>query len=399
MVRRDRGGSGDAAVSKPNVQAGDLVGSFPALSVQLVQQPRRQRGWWTRIFWFYVKNIGVPYLLILLALFQRKRKYPEALNPEADGGELSGGSAGPDVKAIDRHNAWVRQYRLIAAGAFLILLIAEFIIFQPNEYDNNKLIYVWFLLLVPMAADYAMTLYRKMKSVGGRRIIAALFLIACFLSAGLTVARECVSNYQAYTVEDVAAAEFVKENTPEHCVFITGTQHLNPVASLAGRTIVNGSDLYLYFHGFNTTQRKAELKAFYEDPAGNLDLLTRIRRGLYLRERLGTFLLRRGYGRARQPVYTGVRKRAGRHRDLERRAWHAGYAVMDAFLKYSLEKQQKIRVVLLVDGVISQKNAVVLALTDSEATLRLSTKKEPVTVKLIDILSCDYARGDHGEED
>jgi hypothetical protein len=72
---------------------------------------------------------------------------------------------------------------------------------------------------------------------------------------------------------------------------------------------------------------------------------------------------------------------------------------MDAFLRYSLEKRKKIRVMLLLDGVISQKNAAVLSLTDSQAVLRLSAKKEPLTVRLSDILSCDYARGDHGEED
>ena len=212
-------------------------------------------------FWFYIKNVGVPYLLIVLALFQRKQTIP------GDAADLA-------VRRIRRHNAAVRQYRLIAAGAFLILLIAEFIIFQPNEYDNNKLIYVWFLLSLPMAADYAMTLYRKIRSVGGRRVIAVLFLIACFLSAGLTIARECVSDYQAYTNEDIAAAEYIHDNTPEHSVFITGTQHLNPAASLAGRTIVNGSDLYLYFHGYSTTERKEQLRAFYTDPADHLDLIS-----------------------------------------------------------------------------------------------------------------------------
>jgi hypothetical protein len=72
---------------------------------------------------------------------------------------------------------------------------------------------------------------------------------------------------------------------------------------------------------------------------------------------------------------------------------------MNTFLKYSLERQRKIRVVLLTDGRITQKNAVVLSLTASEAALRLSGKKEPVVVPLADILSCDYARGDHGEEE
>ncbi|HNX62483.1 MAG TPA: hypothetical protein PKN45_07565 [Candidatus Limiplasma sp.] len=168
---------------------------------------------------------------------------------------------------------WVRRNRLLAAGAFLILLIAELILFQPNEYDNNKLIYVWFLLCLPMAADYALEIYARLKGLGGRRVLAALTLTVFFLSAGLTVAREAVSDYQAYSAQDVAVADFVKQNTPEHSVFLTGNQHLNPVASLAGRTIVCGSDLYLYYHGFSTGERKQEVSAFYADPASNLELL------------------------------------------------------------------------------------------------------------------------------
>ena len=170
---------------------------------------------------------------------------------------------------------WVRQNRLLALGAFLILLVAELIIFQPNEYDNNKLIYVWFMLCLPMAADYALELFARLKGLGGRRVLGALFLVACFLSAGLTMAREAVSDYQAYGTADIAVAEFVKTETPEHSVFVTGNQHLNPVASLAGRTILCGSDLYLYYHGFNTTPRKQEVQAFYEAPADHLDLLAR----------------------------------------------------------------------------------------------------------------------------
>ena len=89
------------------------------------------------------------------------------------------------------------------------------------------------------------------------------------------MARECVSDYQAYSAADIETADFVLENTPEHSVFLTGNQHLNPVSSLAGRTILCSSDLYLYYHGFNTTGRQAEIAAFYADPAANLDLLKR----------------------------------------------------------------------------------------------------------------------------
>ena len=198
--------------------------------------------------WFYIKNIGLPYLLILLALCQRGRR----------------GEPLPDD---------LRQHRLIACGAFLIYLIAEFILFQPNEYDNNKLLYVWFLLCLPMAADYAMEVWERLRGIGGRRLIALGFVITCFLSAGLTVARECVSDYHAYSAVDVETADYIKASTPEHSVWITGNQHLNPVSSLAGRTILCSSDLYLYYHGFNTGERRAEIAAFYENPSRNLDLL------------------------------------------------------------------------------------------------------------------------------
>ncbi len=200
--------------------------------------------------WFYLKNIGVPYVLIILALCRRAPK---------------GESIGEDV----------RQNRLIACGAFLIYIIAEFILFQPNEYDNNKLFYVWFLLCLPMAADYALDVWERLRGIGGRRLIAAGFAVLCFTSSVLTVARECVSTYQAYSYVDVETAEYVKENTPRHSVFLTGSQHLNPVSALAGRTVVCSTDLYLYYHGFNTAERRAEIAAFYENPEDNLDFLRR----------------------------------------------------------------------------------------------------------------------------
>ncbi len=211
---------------------------------------RGGRGLVDPYLWFYIKNIGLPYILILLALMKRKPK---------------------DQPMPDD----VRQNRLIASGAFLIYLIAELILFQPNEYDNNKLFYVWFLLCLPMAADYAMELWERLSGLAGRRVIAGMFLTVCFLSAGLTVIRECRSDYQAYSAKDVAVGEYIRENTPEHCVFLTGNQHLNPVSSLAGRTILCSTDSYLYYHGFDTTSRRYEIAAFFEEPAENLWLLSK----------------------------------------------------------------------------------------------------------------------------
>ena len=50
---------------------------------------------------------------------------------------------------------------------------------------------------------------------------------------------------------------------------------MNPVSSLAGRTILCSSDSYLYYHGFDTTSRRREVEAFYENPSENLSLLSK----------------------------------------------------------------------------------------------------------------------------
>ncbi|HNX62482.1 MAG TPA: hypothetical protein PKN45_07560 [Candidatus Limiplasma sp.] len=71
---------------------------------------------------------------------------------------------------------------------------------------------------------------------------------------------------------------------------------------------------------------------------------------------------------------------------------------MERFLRYSLEKGRAIRAVLLLNGQMEQKTVTVLALDTQTATLRIGAKKTPVPVALTDILGCDYARGDHGEE-
>ena len=188
--------------------------------------------------WFYIKNIGLPFILILLSLLEKNEKR-----------------------------------RFIASGAFVIFLAAEFIQFQPNEYDNNKLFYIWYMLCAVIAADYGMELLDKLKGMRARPVIAVLCAILCFSTGVLAVAREANSDYEIFSKTDVAAAEYVEKNTDQHAVFMTGDQHRNFVSSLAGRRIVCGPDLWLSFHGYNNSERHADVRAFYADPMGNLELL------------------------------------------------------------------------------------------------------------------------------
>ena len=71
---------------------------------------------------------------------------------------------------------------------------------------------------------------------------------------------------------------------------------------------------------------------------------------------------------------------------------------MTRFLRYAVEHGRKIRAVFLMDGSLMQKTVEVLHYDESTVTLRIGQKKTPAVLPLSDLLGCDYARGDHGEE-
>ena len=68
------------------------------------------------------------------------------------------------------------------------------------------------------------------------------------------------------------------------------------------------------------------------------------------------------------------------------------------FLRYAVEHDRKIRAVFLLGGAMMQKTVSVVSYDEDTVTLRIGSKKTTVVLPLCDLLSCDYARGDHGEE-
>ena len=89
----------------------------------------------------------------------------------------------------------------------------------------------------------------------------------------MTILREWGSSYRVFSNADIDAAEYIREVTDPHDVFLTDDSwHLNPVSVLTGRSIVCGPDLFLYYHGIDTSERKEDVAAMFEDPADSQDL-------------------------------------------------------------------------------------------------------------------------------
>ncbi len=183
-------------------------------------------------FWFYIKNIGLVYILLVPAFFC--------------------------VGSI---------LRRLFLGGFAVKVISELIVFQPNYYDNIKLLYFWFLLACILVAGAVWDWIGKISSRPAQVCLAAGVVIVGTLSGILTLGREVVSKYQVFNASAIATAEYVDENTPADAVFLTGRQHLNPIASLAGRRIICGSSLYVYFHGMQHAQQDMAVRTMYENPS------------------------------------------------------------------------------------------------------------------------------------
>ena len=183
-------------------------------------------------FWFYIKNIGLPYLLLL-----------------------------PAFLSADRDSRW------LYGGGLLILLLSECIIFQPNPYDNNKLLFVWHLLGCGLVAGFLVNCFDRLKGIRGRAVLAALTVCVCILGGVLTLGREAVSDYELFSSDEVALSEYVKEQTPADAIFLTANNHDNAIAALTGRNILCGSGSYLYFHGLNYSENQAALTELYETPS------------------------------------------------------------------------------------------------------------------------------------
>ena len=196
--------------------------------------------------WFYIKNWGLLFLLLPVAFLD-----------------------------ADRHD------RAVYGGVLAVWCIGELVQFQPNPYDNNKILFIWFAYTCALVAKWLVRTYRRLRTqtlaqkqpLHGLRLLAGMTAVTLFLSGTLTLGRELVSEYQLIGAEEVEAAAFIQENTESDATFLTYNNHNNAVAVLTGRNIVCGAGTFLYFHGVDYSARESALRGLFEEPETTLPAL------------------------------------------------------------------------------------------------------------------------------
>ncbi|MBQ5670788.1 MAG: hypothetical protein IIV43_00340, partial [Oscillospiraceae bacterium] len=118
-----------------------------------------------------------------------------------------------------------------------------------------------------IAADFGVSLLRKITNIPMRRILGAAIVFLCTVSAVLTLGRECVAEYRLMEHEQVLVGEYVMEYTDPRDKILTTTRHNNVIAALTGRNIQCGSGSYVYFHGLDYREQEAAVRVMYEEPA------------------------------------------------------------------------------------------------------------------------------------
>ncbi len=146
--------------------------------------------------WFYIKNIGLVYLLLIPAFVHAKPKQ-----------------------------------RWLYDGGLAILALAELVVFQPNNYDNNKLLYVWHMLGCVLVAQLAgrPAWVKVAPRPGGRGWRPAVFSHVRQYADGRAGASERPTRSHPRTSR---WRRFVDINAESDALFLTSDNHL------AGRRFV-----------------------------------------------------------------------------------------------------------------------------------------------------------------
>jgi hypothetical protein len=161
----------------------------------------------------------------------------------------------------------------VMSGAFLLWFVVEIISFTPNTYDNNKLLYITYIFVCCLSADYGIDFLRSLKKASSRYLCMIGMVFLCTFSAVLTLCREVISDYTAYSSAQVEAAAFVEQNTSPTSRFLTNNRHVNEIAALAGRNVLNGAGTFLAMHGLYHTEYHEDFRTIYETPAVSADLI------------------------------------------------------------------------------------------------------------------------------
>lgn len=196
-------------------------------------------------FWFWFKNTGFFIPLLLAALYWRRREKP--LVP--------------------------RRALLFYLPFTLFFVIPNLIRLAPWVWDNNKVIFYWYVASAPLVALLLVELWRVSLSL---RIVTVILLVSLTLAGSLDVWRVIsqTTEHGEFDLEGIRFAELIKQQTPPRALIMNAPTFNHPVL-LTGRRTVLGYPGHIWTHGLEFVPRETDIKRIYAGAPGAEALLAR----------------------------------------------------------------------------------------------------------------------------
>ena len=153
-----------------------------------------------------------------------------------------------------------RDLRRTTLPMLLLLPLAMAVSFQPNPFDNIKLLLFVDVGCALLVADLTHRWFARGR-VGAT--VAAAAIVVCTASGALSWIRAPGARCVMATAVDVSFAARVLDATDAHSVVLTGQRLNHPVPFLTGRTIVLGFHNWLSQHGIPFQERADDVRAMY----------------------------------------------------------------------------------------------------------------------------------------
>jgi hypothetical protein len=195
--------------------------------------------------WFWFKNTGLFIPLVTAALYWRKGQDP--LVP--------------------------RRALFFYLPFTLFFIIPNLIRLAPWVWDNNKVIFYWYVASAPLASLLLIELWRKMAAL---RVVVVLLFVSLTLAGALDVWRVVsqTTEHGEFDHDGIRFAEMIKQQTPPRAL-ILGAPTFNHPLLLTGRRSLLGYPGHIWTHGLEYAPRETDIKRIYAGAPGAEELLAR----------------------------------------------------------------------------------------------------------------------------
>ncbi|HEY0320506.1 MAG TPA: hypothetical protein VGC66_05990 [Pyrinomonadaceae bacterium] len=195
-------------------------------------------------FWFWFKNTGLFIPLVIAAICWRRGQHP--LIP--------------------------RRVLLFYLPFTLFFVIPNLIRLAPWVWDNNKVIFYWYVASAPLVALLLVELWRKSAAL---RVASIILFVSLTLAGALDVSRVIsrTTEHGEFDADGIRFAEMIKQKTPTRALIMNAPTFNHPVL-LTGRRSLLGYPGHIWTHGLEFAPRETDIKRIYAGTPGADNLLT-----------------------------------------------------------------------------------------------------------------------------